>query len=71
MKTILRSDDFSCPTCVTKIEGALGKLPGVETATVHFSTGRIEVQHDRNETPVDTLVETVRELGYESRPSPF
>lgn len=71
MKTILRSNDFSCPSCVTRIEGALGKLPGVESARVHFSTGRIEVQHDTNETPVATLVEAVRELGYESRPSPF
>ena len=71
MRTILRSNDFSCPTCVTKIEKALGNLPGVETAKVHFSTGRIEVQHDTAETPVSPLIETVRELGYESRPSPF
>ena len=71
MRTILRSNDFSCPTCVTKIEKALGNLPGVETAKVHFSTGRIEVQHDGTATPVDTLVQTIRELGYESRPSPF
>lgn len=71
MRTILRSNDFSCPSCVTRIEKALDQLPGVETATVHFSTGRIEIQHDGTAAPVATLVETVRELGYESRPSPF
>lgn len=71
MKTILRSEDFSCPSCVTKIETNLKKLDGVADATVHFSTGRIEVQHDAIAVPVSKLVDTVRALGYESRPSPF
>ncbi len=45
-KTILRSDEFSCPSCVVKIEKALKALPGVAEAKVHFNTGRIEVAHD-------------------------
>jgi copper chaperone CopZ len=71
MKTILRSEDFSCPSCVTKIETSLRKLSGVEHAKVYFSTGRIEVHHDAEKTPVTELVDAVRALGYESRPSPF
>ncbi len=70
MRTILRSNDFSCPSCVTKIETSLGKLKGVEQATVHFSTGKIEVHHDEA-VSVTELVDQVRRLGYESRPSPF
>jgi len=69
MRTILRSNDFSCPSCVTKIETSLNKLTGVEKADVHFSTGRIEIMHDQAAVSVDKLVQTVRELGYESRPS--
>ncbi len=30
MKTILRSQEFSCPSCVVKIEKALKGVPGVE-----------------------------------------
>lgn len=71
MQTILRSNDFSCPSCVKKIETSLLKLDGVSAATVHFSTGRIEVSHDAAAVPVSVLVEKVRELGYESRPAPF
>ncbi len=71
MRTILRSDDFSCPSCVAKIETGLLKVPGVERAMVHFSTGRIEVLHDGDSVTADGLVAAVRELGYESRPSPF
>ncbi len=71
MKTILRSDEFSCPSCVTKIEGALKTMPGVHDAAVHVGTGRIEVEHDPAHASVESLVETVRRSGYRSRPSPF
>jgi len=70
-RTILRSDEFSCPSCVMKIEKALAATPGVETAKVHFNTGRIEVEHDADTAPVEKLVGTVRAAGYEARPAAF
>lgn len=70
-KSILRSDEFSCPSCVTKIEKALNALPGVAAAKVHFNTGRIEVEHDAAATPVDALVQAIRATGYEARPAAF
>ncbi len=71
MKTILRSRELSCPSCVAKIEKALGALPGVASATVHFNTGRIEVEHDPVQAAVPELVSAVREAGYEAQPSAF
>ena len=38
--TTLRAEGFSCPSCVAKIEKALGALPGVTTAKVHFASPR-------------------------------
>jgi copper chaperone CopZ len=70
-KTILRSDELSCPSCVPKIEKALNALPGVEKATVRFNTGRIEVEHDPARSGVEALVEAIRGTGYEARPSAF
>jgi copper chaperone CopZ len=70
-KTILRSQELSCPSCVAKIEKALGALDGVESAKVHFNTGRIEVQHDEGRAPVTDLVKAVRSAGYEAKPSAF
>ncbi|MFU8862226.1 MAG: heavy-metal-associated domain-containing protein [Cyclonatronaceae bacterium] len=70
-KTILRSDDLSCPSCVNNIESNLNKKDGVEKATVHFSTGRIEVEHLPDVISEEELVEVVRQSGYESRVSPF
>jgi copper chaperone CopZ len=70
-KTILRSDELSCPSCVPKIEKALNALPGVEKAEVRFNTGRIEVEHDLARSSVEALVEAIRGTGYAARPSAF
>ena len=71
MKTILRSQELSCPSCVAKIEKALKSLDGVEEAEVHFNTGRIEVQHDPASASGDDLVKAVRSAGYDARISAF
>jgi copper chaperone CopZ len=71
MKTLLRSQDLSCPSCVAKIEKALQGVAGVTAAKVHFNTGRIEVEHDPNTVPIAKLVQTVRETGYESKVAAF
>lgn len=70
MKTILRSQELSCPSCVAKIEKALKAVDGVEKATVHFNTGRIEVEHTSQVQPLK-LVEAVRSVGYKSKVSGF
>jgi copper chaperone len=71
MKTLLRSQDLSCPSCIAKIEKALLALKGVTGAKVHFNTGRIEVEHDPDLAPATELVRKVREAGYEARIASF
>ena len=71
MKTQLCSQELSCPSCVAKIEKALTSLDGVQAATVHFNTGRIEVEHDPKQAPADSLVKAIRQAGYEAKVSAF
>ncbi len=71
MKTILRSQELSCPSCVAKIEKALKALDGVQQARVHFNTGRIEIKHDPEKVDGGRLVQAVQSVGYESRISPY
>jgi copper chaperone CopZ len=71
MKTVLRSEQLTCPSCVKKIEKALTSRDGVEKATVHFTTGRIEVEHDPERASREDLVKTVRDVGYVARPSSY
>lgn len=71
MKTTLRSDDLSCPTCVENIESSLNRTKGVSQAKVHYNTGRIEVEHDPETVSEEKLVEIVGQSGYEARVSQF
>lgn len=71
MKTILRSQELSCPSCVAKIEKALLALKGVQTASVFFNTGRIEVEHDPQVSSVDELLKAINAAGYEAKVAAF
>lgn len=71
VKTTLRAEGFSCPSCVAKIEKQVGNLPGVESVKVHFASGRIEIDHDPATAAVEQLVATVGKAGYKSKPSAF
>ena len=70
-KTLLRSQELSCPSCVAKIETALKALDGVSDAKVHFNTGKIEVRHDAQLVQADQLVKAVRSIGYQASVSAF
>lgn len=70
-KTLLRSQELSCPSCVAKIESALKSLNGVADAKVYFNTGKIEVQHDPQVVKPEDLVKAVKSVGYEVREAAF
>ena len=69
--TLLRARGFSCPSCVAKIEKQVGRLKGVENVLVHFSSARIEIDHDVELVSVDDLVAAVARAGYQATPSAF
>jgi len=54
---------------VAKIEKNLMSNRGVHYAKVHFNTGRIEVEHDAEQTSREELVSAVRQAGYSARVS--
>ena len=70
-KTILRAKDLNCPSCVAKIEKSLQSLEGVDSADVHFNTGRIAVEHDPRRATTEDLVRAVANAGYTARTSAF
>lgn len=68
---VLRSDEFSCPSCIAKIENKLNGLDGVESAEVKFASGRVLVDYDPAKVSVRDLVAAVAEVGYAVKPSAF
>jgi copper chaperone len=71
MKTLLRSQELSCPSCVAKIEKALKARDGVDDARVYFNTGRIEVQHNPERVSAKDLIKVIQEVGYEAKLTAF
>lgn len=69
--TTLRAEGFSCPSCVGKIETAVGALKGVEKVDVKFASGRIEVVHNPELATVRQLVDAVASVGYTAKPAAF
>jgi P-type Cu+ transporter len=56
---------MSCASCAARIEGALAKVPGVESAGVNFAVNRATVEFDPGTVDREALAATVTGLGYE------
>lgn len=53
-----------CEHCQTAIEGALGELQGVRSASVSVSDRTVDVDYDESATSIDTIKDTIIEQGY-------
>jgi Cu+-exporting ATPase len=61
----LRADGVTCPTCVSNIEAAVDRLPGVSRVDVNYGAERVTVGYDAERTDVETIKGAVGEAGYE------
>ncbi|HEY4668988.1 MAG TPA: heavy metal translocating P-type ATPase, partial [Tepidiformaceae bacterium] len=59
---------MTCASCVRRVERALSKVEGVETASVNFAaeTARVTLAKDL---PVETLIGAVEKAGYQAAPT--
>lgn len=63
----LAIDGMTCASCVRRVERALAKVPGVETARVNLATERADVTVATGPGDRDQLIAAVRRAGYEAR----
>ncbi|MBP1969908.1 copper chaperone CopZ [Virgibacillus natechei] len=65
MKTIkYQLEPLTCPSCIKKIEGKLGKMNGVEEAKVMFNSSKVKATFDQEQVTSDELKATIENLGY-------
>ena len=57
---------MTCASCVSRVERALKKVPGVGSATVNLATEKATVSYDCELTPVDTLLNAIEGAGYDA-----
>ena len=59
---------MTCASCVSRVEKALVRIPGVEAASVNLATeqAKVRLQAD-SETTIDTVIALVQKTGYEAK----
>ncbi|HKA17321.1 MAG TPA: heavy metal translocating P-type ATPase [Blastocatellia bacterium] len=57
---------MTCAACARHIEQNLTATPGVNHASVNFATSRATVSYDPQKTNIRTLINAVKEAGYET-----
>ncbi|MGX6428584.1 heavy-metal-associated domain-containing protein [Levilactobacillus yonginensis] len=63
-KVTMKLDALTCPSCMTKIEGALNKKDGVKNVKVLFNASKVKAEFDDAAVSADDLENTVTDLGY-------
>lgn len=67
--SVLAVQGMTCPSCIAHVNRALRDVEGVGAIEVRLREGTAVVKHEPS-TPVEQLVEALREAGYESSAKP-
>jgi len=62
--TTLIAPDISCEHCQHAIEGAVGKLDGVQTVKVDIPTKTVHVEYDPKLVTLAKIEEVMDDVGY-------
>ncbi len=66
MKTItLDIQGMTCAACAQRIEKTVGKLSGIQQATVNLASEKLFVEFDESSLLLDTIKEAIVKIGYE------
>lgn len=60
-RTVYRLSGLDCGDCAAKLERRVSIIPGVKSATVNFSTGKMAVVHDIDDA---FIIQAVEQAGY-------
>ncbi|MEO8338355.1 MAG: heavy-metal-associated domain-containing protein [Nitrospirota bacterium] len=67
MKTsVIEVHDMLSVWSVDEVEERIGKVPGVESATVNYAAGSATVRYDETRLEIADIKSTIRQNGYES-----
>ncbi|MEL7624516.1 MAG: heavy-metal-associated domain-containing protein [Clostridiales bacterium] len=60
MKKVYKMEDLGCAHCAAKMEDAISKLEGVESASVNFVTQKLTINAAEN--LIDSILEQARKI---------
>jgi Cu+-exporting ATPase len=59
---------MDCASCVSHVQRAIDKVPGVQAASVNLARGRATVRFDPKQTDVAHIADAITRSGYPSKP---
>ncbi len=62
--TTVVAPDISCEHCQHAIEGAVGKVDGVQTVKVDIPTKSVHIEYDPRKVTVAKIEEVMDDVGY-------
>ena len=60
---------MTCASCVSRVEKALDKIPGVEAASVNLATEQARIRVRRGSSSLEDIIALVKKTGYEAKES--
>jgi Cu+-exporting ATPase len=60
---------MTCASCVSRVEKALDKIPGVEVASVNLATEQARVRIKRGSSSLAEIISLIQKTGYEAKES--
>ncbi|MFQ5859846.1 MAG: heavy metal translocating P-type ATPase, partial [Anaerolineae bacterium] len=61
----LTIDGMDCADCAAKLETGVGRLSGVNSCTVNFTSAQMNLSYDATAVDESTIIRRIRELGYD------
>ena len=63
-KAVFQLEPLTCPSCVKKIETAVGKVAGVESTKVLFNAGKVKVDFNEEMVQANEVENVIQSLGF-------
>lgn len=57
-------EPLTCPSCIKKIEGKVGKMEGVEEVKVLFNSSKVKAVYDESKIAPEDMKAVIEKLGY-------
>jgi len=66
-KANIKLETLTCPSCLQKIENAVGGLNGIDkdSLKVMFNASKVKVNFDGNVLSLEEIEKAIQDLGYE------
>lgn len=61
----IQLEELTCPSCINKIEAAVGKMEGVSEVKVMFNSSKVKATFNEEITNEEQIKKIITNLGYE------